>query len=319
MTTRGAAIPIANGRTVVDRRSVAPIQQTQFLIPEIGRPWPFHLMVEPSGQWAVSQAIIDSTMAAAMLVYNRSNNRKPKPASILRFKNDMISERWRLTHEGIAFNSIGELIDGQHRLKACVETECSFPSLVFFGFDEMGVVNTGTVRDAAAAAKIVGMDAENKDMATLRNFLMGSNNKFDGFTNSEMLENYVKHQTMLEWSREVFKTQGGGSKIITGPVRGAFARAYYHVEVSRLVRMADVLRLEVPATEPGDRSVISLRNAIEANPSQGGSLIRRDTYCKTLRTIQAYMAGEDLKIIRPVELDHLYPIPTAKEISTITG
>lgn len=303
--------PCASGRPT------ATAQPQNFLIPDIGKPWPFAILYGPGGRWGVSEAIIDPEMAEILMQYNRPNNRKQKPHSIARFSRDMAEGRWRFTHEGIAFNSIAELIDGQHRLTSSIETKTQFRSLVFFGFDEMECVNTGGVRDAAAAATIIGLETNKGEMATLRNFLMGSSSVFAAYTNPEMIYHHRVHHKMLTWSRQVFSSFTGTSRIITAPVRGAICRAYYHVELKKLNRFIDVLRLEVPATEPGDRSAIALRNSIEGGSNQAGTLVRRDTFCKTLRAIQAFCAGEDLKLVRPMDLDDIYPIPNEQQVAEL--
>lgn len=311
MATTAAKPMLANGRVSVT------CKQPQFLIPEIGRPWPFHIMVEPGGKWGVSEATIDPTLAAALLAYNRKNNRKQRPIAIERFSRDMIENRWRFTHEGIAFNTIAELVDGQHRLTCCINTGITFTTLVFFGFDEMEVVNTGTTRDATAAATIAGMDANKNDMSTLRNFLMGSTNYFSAFTNSEMLHKARVYAEVMAWCREVFKSTASSTRIISGPVRGAIARAYYHAPADKLIRFVDVLKLDTPAVEPGDRSAISLRNALEVG-QLGGQAGRRDSFCKTQRAVQAFLGGEDLKLIRPVEAD-LFPLPSSERLDQVVN
>ncbi len=51
------------------------------------------------------------------------SNRNIQWQRVLQFANDMTRGAWRLTHQGIAFNEDGKLIDGQHRLWAVVESK----------------------------------------------------------------------------------------------------------------------------------------------------------------------------------------------------
>jgi hydrogenase maturation factor len=49
-----------------------------------------------------------------------SKQRQIRPRIVGRYAADMRSGHWLLTHQGIAFNALGQLVDGQHRMKAIV-------------------------------------------------------------------------------------------------------------------------------------------------------------------------------------------------------
>ena len=57
---------------------------------------------------------------AARWLDGNTHNRPLKQTLVDRFVRDMQAGRWRLTHQGIAFDADGMLIDGQHRLWAIV-------------------------------------------------------------------------------------------------------------------------------------------------------------------------------------------------------
>ena len=58
---------------------------------------------------------ITPTMALNWLEHANTNNRKIIEAYVKKLARDMKAGRWRLTHEGIAFDPHGVLLDGQHR------------------------------------------------------------------------------------------------------------------------------------------------------------------------------------------------------------
>lgn len=68
--------------------------------------------------------IITPEMAAMMLETN-TNNRPTRLKHVWNLASDMRSGAWQLTHQGIAFDSTGRLIDGQHRLRAVIEAGVS--------------------------------------------------------------------------------------------------------------------------------------------------------------------------------------------------
>src|SRR5947208_14577232 len=65
---------------------------------------------------------------------------------------------WRVTHQGIAFDTEGALVDGQHRLAAVVEAEVPVELTVFTEVPDgaFDVLDTGKRRNAADVLAIEG-------------------------------------------------------------------------------------------------------------------------------------------------------------------
>jgi len=61
-------------------------------------------------------------MAAAYLEKNLERNRPLSASTVARYAAEMQHGHWMLTHQGIAFDDAGHLIDGQHRLHAIVKS-----------------------------------------------------------------------------------------------------------------------------------------------------------------------------------------------------
>lgn len=72
--------------------------------------------------------------AAALLEANKEN-RKIRQQAVVRYARDMAAGCWDVNAEAIKFSKDGTLIDGQHRLWACVEAEAPFTTLVVRGLD----------------------------------------------------------------------------------------------------------------------------------------------------------------------------------------
>lgn len=79
----------------------------------------------------VEITVISPALAAAMLDKN-VHNRKVSPALVTKLAQDMTEGRWGLTGEAVKFDTQGNLIDGQHRLRACVKADKSFETLVIY-------------------------------------------------------------------------------------------------------------------------------------------------------------------------------------------
>lgn len=63
------------------------------------------------------------------------HNRPLSDAHVNRLASAMQSGVWRMNGDTIRFNGNGDLIDGQHRLRACVQSNCTFESYVVRGLD----------------------------------------------------------------------------------------------------------------------------------------------------------------------------------------
>ena len=106
-------------------------------------------------------AVVEVTPAIALewLKRNFSRNRSLNKAAVARYAREMKAGAWRLSHQSIAFDSSGTLIDGQHRLRAVVESGCTVAFLVshYEGLaTSLEVIDTGTVRPLASVMEIRG-------------------------------------------------------------------------------------------------------------------------------------------------------------------
>src|SRR5881275_2327319 len=100
---------------------------------------------------------ITPTKAAEYLDRNTAN--RPLSARTVKdFAQAMRRGEWRVTHQGIAFDTTGALVDGQHRLAAIVEADIPVEVTVFTEVPEgaFDVLDTGKRRNAADVLAIEG-------------------------------------------------------------------------------------------------------------------------------------------------------------------
>jgi hypothetical protein len=76
---------------------------------------------------------ITPAQAKRWLAQNTDSNRRLSDRTIEAYAREMKADRWELTHQGIAFNVTGELIDGQHRLSAIVLADVPITMMVTTG------------------------------------------------------------------------------------------------------------------------------------------------------------------------------------------
>lgn len=65
---------------------------------------------------------IDPDTAARWLENHNKHNRPLSKLHVKTLATDLSEHRWRVTHQGVAFDWNGDLVDGQHRLQAIVES-----------------------------------------------------------------------------------------------------------------------------------------------------------------------------------------------------
>ena len=83
--------------------------------------------------------VITPAVAAEYLRLYNQGNRKPNKAQVAYYAKMMNEGEWELNGESIKFSGSGEtlrLLDGQHRLMACVEANVPFETLVVRDIEE---------------------------------------------------------------------------------------------------------------------------------------------------------------------------------------
>jgi hypothetical protein len=84
--------------------------------------------------------------AQKMLDHN-DHNRNLRPSHITKLAGIMRKGQWELNGESIKLNGTN-VLDGQHRLKACIESDCAFTTLVIRGLPKhvQKSIDTGIIR-----------------------------------------------------------------------------------------------------------------------------------------------------------------------------
>ena len=124
---------------------------------------------------ACNRMTVTPEMAARWLESANTHNRPVSDAYVERLARDMRNGQWKLTHEGIAFDSHGVLLDGQNRLWAVVQANVSVAMHVWFNVtpESLMVINSGKPRSLADNLRLSGRCGEvtKNDLATLRAML----------------------------------------------------------------------------------------------------------------------------------------------------
>lgn len=101
---------------------------------------------------------ITPALAQEMLAYNDSN-RPLSPNRVKLYARQMLNGEWRLTKQPIIFSKSHKLQDGQHRLRACLDSGMSIRAWVDFGDEDenFAFIDVGKPRGASDIFAINGV------------------------------------------------------------------------------------------------------------------------------------------------------------------
>jgi len=238
-----------------------------------------------------------------------NNNRPLSETYAQRLARDMRAGRWVVTHEGIAFDPQGVLLDGQHRLWAVALAEVPVRMHVWFDVtpESLMVINNGKPRSLADNLKLSGNNGSVsiRDLATLR-AMLGKGAHDGALTAHEAGELLTRHQEAIAFAVEQLARVSRAKGISTGETRAVIGRAWYSADRQRLAEFCRVLRTSVGAGDP-DQAAILLRTYLTT--SLGGSRkLRLERYRKTERALRAFLRGEQLTRLYAAGSE-LFPLP----------
>jgi len=265
----------------------------------------------PNGQPYNEIVEVTPALAAAWLDQNE-NNRPVNWNYVAQLARDMKAGRFPCTHQGIAFDTSGRLIDGQHRLWAVLEADIPVRIRVFRNEPPENIVHIDgncprRAADRITLARTLGT-VRTDELATLRAMLAGIAMTTRHRTVHEEMELLDKHRSAVRFAHEHLPvTRPAG--IANGMTRAVVARAWYCVSDDWvLARFCEVLRSSISAGEQ-ERPIVLLRDQLIELRNQGATRkARQRQYALTSRALLAYLQGEHLSILRAPTYD-LFLLP----------
>lgn len=244
-----------------------------------------------------------------------THNRSISQAHVMCMARDMKDDRWRLTHQGIAFDTDGLLIDGQHRLWAIVEANITITMRVFFNEppENRQVLDSGQRRSNLDILQLSGQVGEvtSRNLATLRALLAGYASRPMRLSPGEEAIQYRRNKEAVEFSMRHLLT-AGVQGVATSQIRAVVARAWYSADHDRLVHFCDVLKSGMTDGD-NDACIPMLRDFLVMTQRAGhGESVRRLRYAKAQWTLSAYLQGKLSKRLRAAAHE-LFPLPEELE------
>jgi hypothetical protein len=245
---------------------------------------------------------------AASYLATSLGNRDIQEAWVAKLAAEIKSGEYTITHQGVAFDKDGHLVDGHHRLLAIIRAGVPAHMLVARGVppESFRNIDNNRPRSHWDALKLDGRDGSLTHVAVARMMLcdFGGRGRRDPHR-SELFAFYDKHHAAID-----FAIQGprDASSFCNAPVRAPIARAWYTADRERLRQFRDQLSTGMIAGE-ADSAIAILRNAfIASRASPRNREGRWIAYAKTESALKAFLDHRPLKLLREASAE-LFPIP----------
>jgi hypothetical protein len=217
---------------------------------------------------------------------------------------------WRLTHQGIAFNCDGTLLDGQHRLAAIIESGIAVQMLVARGVETANqmVMDDHAKRNASDALTLVrGERVSTMDVAIIRAAVELQASSHTAHKSKTELNDLVEQfMSALKFTKPFLTTKQRG---VTGAAAwGAIALAWFYVpDLVRLNTFCSMLTGAEMVQDESDRAAITLREWLLRTGTKN-QLIRREAFMKTQRAIVAFMRHEGIARLHGTSVHYPWPL-----------
>jgi len=257
---------------------------------------------------------------AAEYLERNTANRPLAARTVREFAEAMRRGEWRVTHQGIAFDTTGALVDGQHRLAAIIEADLPVEVTMFTevpvgAFD---VLDTGRRRNAADVLAIEGERSAVMLAAMVRTVWLYEHRPElnwsggdAGVTNHQIVATLEQHPKLRDFI-------GVGEQIAagTGMIKSAAGAASYLVTQ---VSSRDVTAwfdgiIEGTGLAKGDPRLLFRRVMFAHTRKQAGVVLRRretrEHVTLYLKAFNAWTSGTPLTQLKYIPREPVPPIAT---------
>jgi hypothetical protein len=243
-------------------------------------------------------------------------NRRVKVNPLSRLVRQMQSGQYRLTHQGVAFDTDGRLADGQHRLKAIVETKRPQWLLVTWNLPTASreVIDTGTTRSTADNYRVAGYGKiSNSVVATLNIAVGGRKSLCPNWVAANRLTPSQIRDLFDDWSQELeavlpFSTHKACNSVaIAICIRAILSGQNRDRVLDFLQRLSDG-----QCRDDGDFGALRLRDAVISRAlGTSGTAERKECYEKTTSALVAFLSRKPMHALRRNESE-MFPVGLSK-------
>ncbi|MET7377919.1 hypothetical protein ABZT08_03695 [Streptomyces sp. NPDC005526] len=249
---------------------------------------------------------VSPQLAMEWLAHN-TNNRPLSKSTVLQLAGQIQRGEWQLTHQGIAFDEDGVLIDGQHRLAAIVKSGITVPLTVTHGVPRTAftVMDTGRKRTGRDALALAGEANATHLAAALRGlhlYLHVPNSAWSGgssvTSNDQLLVLLDKHPGIRDALHQGISFNRACRITVTAATIGWYVTAEARPDVDQTSWIEGLVT--GARLDPGDPR-LTLRNTM-LSLAAGRTHRRRDDSREHLlyylKAWNAWVEGRSIKLLR---------------------
>lgn len=253
---------------------------------------------------------ITPAMAKDWLESRNANNRAKKRNAIERYARDMKNGNWELTSEGITFGCSGELLNGQNRLYAIVESGVTVKMVVATNCTS-GLFDMNVRRTPADLYKME--DAGNINFTTSA-MVRGKLMIIDGVkcpTEIDIIDEYKESKDLYDLAYEICTKHKGANKKIAkkgGICLACFTAIKAGCKNEMLESFFNTLATGFPDDNVDSSPAIALRNYLIQLPRKSGDSVVKEHFEMCCYSILCFMNQERKLIIRKPKNNKLMQI-----------
>lgn len=271
-----------------------------------------HEKIAPNRQMHTVIMDVGADLAARWLEGN-THNRPIHQSRVDQYAADMKAGRWRLTHQGIAFDVNNILRDGQHRLWAVLNSGCTIRIPVTFNLavdciEQIDDIKARTVCDRMnISGRFDEARISTNQVSVLRAMVRGlkPNRRIPYADECRLM---TAHLPAVRFALERLTT--GRVKGVSSPtVCAVVARAWYSQELANLERFCEILRTGMAGDD--EAVVIVLRDYLSKLDRSRNTSVMRDIYGRVERALHCYLSGRNVTVLRPCQAE-MFPLPEEK-------
>lgn len=225
----------------------------------------------------------------------------------------MRNGKWRLTHQGIAFDEFGHLSDGQNRLMAIVEAGVPVRMWVFRGVprESMDAIDIGKNRTAADTLHFLGEQCSRDSVAVARAMLVAYRAQRGATYN---LRCPTSNDTLRLFHRAMHEAIEFGSfspkikRLGHACFAAAIASAWWTEDRGILAAFKDHVASGV-VTSDSDNAAIRIRELLLSGTlAHGGNTARTELFLRSCTALRAYLERRPLSKLY-CRQDAAFPLP----------
>lgn len=247
---------------------------------------------DPTTEWA------DVTPKLAEEWLKRNvNNRKLDRSLVARLAADFSSGHYTQTHQGAAFDTDGNLVDGQHRLHAIVASGVTVRMLVTRGLkpEARAKIDTGNARSLPQVlAMSYGMRDAERLVPVINSLFFLKHDARRRLSPDEIMAEVDRYRPALDWALATFTSKRVASNYMPSPVIAALVHA--HAANPASVETFGNALINPVGLEAGS-PIIVLLNKVRGGQFSGDK-DRLELAKSTLNAVYAYLRGNSRSVLR---------------------